>query len=112
MIRLFCLFFIPVCLSFAEDRSHHIEALLNQRILKNSGEITCVDTQRYFFILKDEKLNETRFFAPLSKLQVIKTGDIVQVSYKKTIDGKLRAIDIKAAKEKKKGKKRKSNQDS
>ncbi len=76
--------------------------IIRQRIKKNQGEIITVDTGLYFFIIKDEYGNETKFLAPVARLEMIKPGDRVQVSYKKTTDGKLKTLGIKKMKEKRK----------
>ncbi|MCM8789010.1 MAG: hypothetical protein NC907_04400 [Candidatus Omnitrophica bacterium] len=71
---------------------------------KNQGEVISVDTSLYRFTIKDKQANETRFFAPESKLKMISVGEEIQVRYGKTTDGQLKALEIKPAKEKKKAK--------
>ncbi|MCM8815189.1 MAG: hypothetical protein NC937_03125 [Candidatus Omnitrophica bacterium] len=77
---------------------------------RNQGEVVSVDTSLYCFKIRDQQSNETRFFAPENKLKTISAGENVQVKYRKTTDGQLKALDIKPVKEKKKKRSKKESQ--
>ncbi|MCM8759089.1 MAG: hypothetical protein NC906_04875 [Candidatus Omnitrophica bacterium] len=75
--------------------------IASQRLTKNKGEVVQVDTGHYFFSIKDAEGTETKFFAPMSHLKKLNAGENIQVSYKKTTDGNLKALGIKPIKKKK-----------
>ncbi|MCX7705320.1 MAG: hypothetical protein N2115_03560 [bacterium] len=89
---------VVVCYAQKKDEND----ISSQRITRNQGEVVCVDTGLYFFKIRDEQGNETKFFAPLIKLNMIDIGEKIQVNYKKTTDGKLKALGIKEKKSRKK----------
>ncbi|HOL50159.1 MAG TPA: hypothetical protein PLW07_06225, partial [bacterium] len=72
---------------------------------KNIGEVTKVDTSLFCFTIRDQEGTETKFFTSPMKIRMINPGENIQVGYKKTTDGQLKALNIKQVKEKKKGKK-------
>lgn len=96
-IYIFC---FTVCVTRCSGQK--IEDIASQRLTKNEGEVARIETGLYFFTIRDDAGNETKFFAPMVKLGTLNVGEKIQVSYKKTTDGKLKALGIKPIKEKKK----------
>lgn len=88
-------------ISFSKEKFSASE----EKLAKNTGEVTTVDTSLYCFTIKDQEGTETKFFTSPMKIRMINPGENIQVGYKKTTDGQLKALNIKQVKEKKKGKK-------
>lgn len=93
--------FMSFCMAcYAQNKEN--KDITSQKITKNKGEVVFVDTGLFCFKIRDQEGNETKFFAPKSRLRMINIGENIQVNYKKTIDGKLKALETKSIKAKKK----------
>ncbi|MGB9641834.1 MAG: hypothetical protein ACP5JO_04910 [Candidatus Ratteibacteria bacterium] len=100
------IFMVPaICWLCAISFSKEKFSASEEKLAKNIGEVTKVDTSLYCFTIKDQEGTETKFFTSPVKIMMINVGENIQVGYKKTTDGQLKALNIKQVKEKKKQKK-------
>ncbi len=88
-------------ISFSKEKFSASE----EKLAKNTGEVTTVDTSLYCFTIKDQEGTETKFFTSPMKIRMISPGENIVVGYKKTTDNQLKALSIKEKKKAKKEKK-------
>ncbi len=104
MWKLFCLIcFAALCLICNAQRKDDSD-IASRNAVENEGEVVLIDTGLHCFVIRDRTGNETKFFAPEMKLKMIEPGKRIQITYKKTTDGKLKALGIKERKSMKKQK--------
>jgi hypothetical protein len=100
------IFFISFvfCINCPADKKEKKVFDDSEKVMKAVGEVISVETGIYCFTIRDDSGAETKFFAPRAKLMMVKEGEKIQVNYRKTTDGKYKALGIKNIKERKKKK--------
>lgn len=101
MLGIFFISFV-FCINCPADKKE--KKVFDDSEMKAVGEVISVETGIYCFTIRDDSGAETKFFAPRAKLMMVKEGEKIQVNYRKTTDGKYKALGIKNIEERKKKK--------